>query len=65
MEAGSRQTGHRDNDIWPAHAAQARCPHGMNAVSRSRSRQMGHSFAAPGSAGAPAPATAARRPQRA
>ena len=48
---GWRQTGHRDDDIWPAHVAQARCPHGMNAVSRSRSRQMGHSLAAPGSAG--------------
>ena len=52
---GWRHSGHRDSlsplgpdplqAVWErirAHSAQTRCPHGMNAVSRARSRQTGH-----------------------
>ncbi len=53
---GWRHSGHRDSlsplgpdplqAVWErmrAHSAQTRCPHGINAVSRARSRQTGHS----------------------
>ena len=52
---GWRHSGHRDSlsplgpdplqAVWErmrAHSAQTRCPHGMKAVSRARSRQTGH-----------------------
>ena len=52
---GWRHSGHRDSlsplgpdplqavsERMRAHSAQTRCPHGMNAVSRARSRQTGH-----------------------